>query len=258
MSFWPMMASLPLLPAIVLGLGRHRARAAQLCYVVLTWMLRLLRGQVCATKTHSFVFSHCTHGNANSVLEAFDVYAETHASASLGPQIGQALNEVVKHVRPSRVLELGMNCGYASVLLLRLLPPDGKLLTVEQDPAVADLGEEIILVAGFKQTQFQVLTGSSGHIIPTLQSLLEEAPGTSSTFNLVFMDHDPQQYLLDLQALEKEGLLCPSGCSIIAIIRNQRVLKELREMVQARPECYIIKSLNNEMIELFFQRVHSK
>ncbi|XP_077589597.1 transmembrane O-methyltransferase-like [Stigmatopora nigra] len=254
MSFWPMMASLPLLPTVVLGLGRHRARAAQLCYVVLTWMLRLLRGQVCAARTHSFVFSHCTHGNAKSVLEAFDVYAETHASITLGPQIGQAVNEMVKNIRPSRVLELGMHCGYASVLLLRLLPADGKLLTVEQDPAVADLGEEIILVAGFKHKQFQVLTGSSGQIIPTLHCLLEVDPGTSSTFNLVLMDHDPQQYLLDLQNLEKEGLLCPLGCSIIAIIRDQGVLKALKEMVQARPECYIIKSLNNDMLELFYQK----
>lgn len=66
---------------------------------------------------------------------------------------GQSLDEVVRRVRPLRVLELGMHCGYSSVLLLRLLPPDGRLFTVEQDPAVAGLGEEIILVAGFKHTQ---------------------------------------------------------------------------------------------------------
>nr|XP_061792839.1 transmembrane O-methyltransferase-like [Nerophis lumbriciformis] len=256
MSYWMMVASLPLLPAIMLALGHHRARAAQLCHVALSWILRLLQGQVCAKSTHAFVFSRCTHGNASSVLEAFDVYAETHASAAVGPQIGEALNQVVKRVQPSKVLELGMHCGYTSVLFLRLLPPDGKLLTVEQDPAVADLGEELILVAGFKHTQFQVLTGSSGDTIPTLHSLLGVAPGTSDTFHLVLMDHDPQQYLMDLRALEKEGLLCPLGCSIVVILRNQKdkVLMELIEMTQAKPDCYTIKSLIPGMLELFYQK----
>lgn len=54
---------------------------------------------------------------------------------------------------PRWVLELGMHCGYASVRILRLLSPAGKLLTVEQDTETADKGEEIILVSGFKHPQ---------------------------------------------------------------------------------------------------------
>lgn len=56
-------------------------------------------------------------------------------------------------VRPSMVLELGMHCGYSSVRLLRLLPPAGRLVTVEVDSVTAELGEEILLVAGFKHSQ---------------------------------------------------------------------------------------------------------
>ncbi|XP_051916443.1 transmembrane O-methyltransferase-like isoform X1 [Hippocampus zosterae] len=255
-----MVASIPLLPAVLLALGRRRARVARLCRRALAWTLRLLRGRACAKSTHAFVFSRCTHGNAGSVLETFDIYAETHGSAVVGPQIGQALDEVVRRVRPSRVLELGMHCGYSSVLLLRLLPPDGTLLTVEQDPAVAGLGEEIILVAGFKHTQFQVLTGSSDETILTLRTFLEPAPGTSGTFNLVLMDHDPQQYLVDLLALENQGLLCPSGCCVVLIVRNRRdkCLEELKELIRARPDCYSIKSQVGGMVELFFQKSSSQ
>lgn len=64
-----------------------------------------------------------------------------------------ALDELVMRIRPSLVLELGMHCGYSSVRLLRLLPPASKLITVEMDPLTAELGEEIILVAGFKHSQ---------------------------------------------------------------------------------------------------------
>lgn len=63
------------------------------------------------------------------------------------------LDEAVMRVRPSLVLELGMHSGYSSVRLLRLLPPAGRLVTVEVDPVTAELGEEILLVAGFKHSQ---------------------------------------------------------------------------------------------------------
>ncbi|KAM9834173.1 transmembrane O-methyltransferase-like [Syngnathus typhle] len=247
-----MAASMPLLPAIMLALDR----AAKSCRGMVAWALRLLRGRTCAKDTHAFVFSKCIHGNAASVLETFDIHAGTHASAAVRPVIGQALDEVVQRVRPSRVLELGTHCGYSSGRLLRLLPPDGRLLTVEQDPAVADLGEEIIMVAGFRHSQFQVLTGSSDETIPTLRKFLEPAPGASDTFNLVLMDHDPQQYLVDLLALESQGLLCPSGCTIVLIIRNQKnkSLEEVRELIRTRPDCYTIKSQVHGMLELFFQK----
>ncbi|XP_026034993.1 catechol O-methyltransferase-like isoform X2 [Maylandia zebra] len=71
---------------------------------------------------------------------------------------GEILDDVVKSVRPLWVLELRMHCGYSSGRLLRLLPHGGRLITVVLDPVTADLGEEIILVAGFKQSQFQVFT----------------------------------------------------------------------------------------------------
>lgn len=67
--------------------------------------------------------------------------------------VAAVVDEVVMRSPPSLVLELGMHCGYTSVRLLRLLPPHGRLITVEVDPLAAELGEEIILVAGFKHSQ---------------------------------------------------------------------------------------------------------
>uniref|UniRef100_A0A3P9B1B0 catechol O-methyltransferase n=1 Tax=Maylandia zebra TaxID=106582 RepID=A0A3P9B1B0_9CICH len=117
---------------------------------------------------------------------------------------GEILDDVVKSVRPLWVLELRMHCGYSSGRLLRLLPHGGRLITVVLDPVTADLGEEIILVAGFNSR----FLPSSAEAIPTLNSF-------SDGINLVLMDHDSQQYLLDLLALEREELLCPSGCTVL-------------------------------------------
>lgn len=59
-----------------------------LCHQALAWALRLVGGGPCLKSTHAFVFSNCTHGKGDSVLETFDLYAETHQSLCIGPQIG--------------------------------------------------------------------------------------------------------------------------------------------------------------------------
>ncbi|XP_054453116.1 transmembrane O-methyltransferase homolog [Anoplopoma fimbria] len=253
---WLVVASVPLLPALIMVSSRYRVKVFSLCRRALSWALRLLRGKVCVRSTHSFVFSKCTHGKADSVLETFDLYAESHPSLCIGPQIGEALDEAVRRLHPSRSLELGMHCGYSSVRMLRLLPSAGRLVTVELDPLTAELGEEIILVAGFKHPQFQVLTSSSAEAIPTLHSFLELNQGTSEGLNLVLMDHDPEQYLPDLLALEKEELLCPSGCSVLLTYRNQRAgdRREILGHVRARPDCYSVKSELQFMMEIFYQK----
>ncbi|XP_005726654.1 transmembrane O-methyltransferase-like [Pundamilia nyererei] len=204
---WLIALLVPLLPTIFMVSSLYCGIVSILCHQALAWALRLVGGEACVKSTHVFVFSNCTHGKGDSVLETFDLYAETHQSLCIGPQIGEILDDVVKSVRPLWVLELRMHCGYSSGRLLRLLPHGGRLITVVLDPVTADLGEEIILVAGFKQSQVQFLP-SSAEAIPTLNSF-------SDGINLVLMDHDSQQYLLDLLALEREELLCPSGCTVL-------------------------------------------
>ncbi|XP_010788546.1 transmembrane O-methyltransferase-like, partial [Notothenia coriiceps] len=174
---------------------------------------------------------------------------------SLSSLSGGVLEEVVQRVRPPLVLELGMHCGYSSVRLLRLLPPAGRLITVELDPLTAELGEEIILVSGFKHSQFQVLTSSSAEAIRTLPSLLTDLDkGSSEGFSLVLMDHDPQHYLPDLLSLEREELLRPSGCSVLLIHRKQRDLREILDHIGARSDCYCIKSERQGVTEIFCQK----
>lgn len=92
--------------------------------------------------------------------------------------LAAALDEAVMRIRPSRVLELGMHCGYSSVRLLRLLPPASKLIAVELDPLTAELGEEIILVAGFKDSQVH-----PGEISVLLSSIQIKDSGKRTTLN---------------------------------------------------------------------------
>lgn len=84
---WLVVVSVPLLSAV--AMVRYRAKVATLCHRALAWALRRVRGRVCVRSTHAFVFSKCTHGKVDSVLETFDLYADTHPSLCITPQIGQ-------------------------------------------------------------------------------------------------------------------------------------------------------------------------
>lgn len=243
-----------MLPAIVLlSSVRYRLKLTKLCRRVIHRVRTLARCKVCVKSTHSFVFSNCTHGKAHSVLSAFDLYSETRPSLSLGPLKGEVLDEVLRRVAPELVLELGTHCGYSSIRMLRLLPPTGRLLTVEVDPDTADLAEELILVAGFKHSQFQILTQSSAEAIPSLRSHLGMESGTGLGVSLVLMDHDPQQYLPDLLALEREGLLSPAGCVLLVHSgHDPQGVRALQEHLRARPLNYSIEGLRQGLLEVHY------
>uniref|UniRef100_A0A668RIE9 Uncharacterized protein n=1 Tax=Oreochromis aureus TaxID=47969 RepID=A0A668RIE9_OREAU len=185
---WLIALLVPLLPTIFMVSSHYRGKVSILCHRALAWALRLVGGGACVKSTHAFVFSNCTHGKVDSVLETSDLYAETHQSLSMLPGVCKE-NKACCSCGCLWVLELGMQCGYSSVHLLCLLPPGGRLMSEELDQVTADLGEEIILVAGFKHSQFQVLASH----IPALNSFLESYQGTSDGINLVLIEDDLQQ-----------------------------------------------------------------
>ncbi|KAL2077642.1 hypothetical protein ACEWY4_027146 [Coilia grayii] len=233
------------LPVMVIATVRYGTKLLGFCRNLLTQAMNLTQGTVSVNKTHAFVFSNCTHGQADSVLETFHLYNNTYPSLCIGQVKGDFLDEVVSRVAPRVVLELGMHCGYSSVRILRLLGPAGRLLTVEKDPETADKGEEIILVAGFKHLQFQVLACVSAEAIAGLRTHLSDGQG----LDLVLMDHSVEQYLPDLLALERSGALLP-GCVLLV---NHILGPEGRpflEHVQAQPQRYTQRRQLEGMMEL--------
>ncbi|XP_053537974.1 catechol O-methyltransferase isoform X2 [Ictalurus punctatus] len=202
--------SLPLLPVII-TLCRSPLRA--LYHRVCERVLKVLRGKVCVRRTHAYIF--CVF-----------------------------LDEVVRREAPLRVLELGMHCGYTSVRILRLLPTSGTLLTVEVDPLTAEKGEEILLVAGFKNSQFQVLPCSSAEAISRLASHLGE-----DLLDLVVMDHDPEQYLPDLLALQRENLLSKRSVLILNRVAEAGA-RVVLEYLTTKPHDYTVHQRFKDMLEI--------
>lgn len=104
--------------------------------------------------------------------------------------------------------------------------------------------------------QFKVLTSSSAQAIPTLRPHVGADKETSEGFGLVLMDHDPQQYLSDLLALEREELLSPSGCTILLINRTKRHgdVRDVVAHVSGRSDLYSVTSEHCFMMEIVYRK----
>ncbi len=64
---------------------------------------------------------------------------------------GCILDSVVSEVNPATVLELGTYCGYSTVRIASLLPPNAKLITLEFNPDFAAIARQVIAWAGLEE-----------------------------------------------------------------------------------------------------------
>ncbi|KAL7406977.1 hypothetical protein ABVT39_001056 [Epinephelus coioides] len=114
---------------------------------------------------------------------------------------GSILDSVVSEVNPATVLELGTYCGYSTVRIASLLPPHGKLITLEFNPDYAAIARQVIAWAGLED-KVHLVEGASGDWIPKMK----EQFGVKS-FDLIFLDHWKDRYLPDAKLMEECNLL---------------------------------------------------
>lgn len=156
-----------------------------------------------SAELQAYVSAHSS--DASALLAKID--RETHLEV-LQPRMlsgyfqGRVLSMLSKLLRPQSILEIGTYTGYSALCLAEGLRPEGQLLTI-------DINEELeTRVRGYFESsefanQIEYIIGNAAQIIPTL----------STTFDLIFIDADKQQYPLYYeQALEK---LNPGGFILI-------------------------------------------
>jgi caffeoyl-CoA O-methyltransferase len=125
---------------------------------------------------------------------------------NVSPNHGRLLHVLVLARGARRVLELGTLGGYSAIWMARALPPDGRLLSLERDPAFADVARGSITRAGLAdRVEIRV-----GRALDTLADLEREGAGP---FDMVFIDADKQPYAEYLQAVL---LLSAPGTLIVA------------------------------------------
>ena len=110
---------------------------------------------------------------------------------------GKLLALLARIAGARRILEIGTLGGYSTIWLARALPQGGELVTIEADPAAAQVARENIARAGMADR------------VTVLQGLaLDVLPGLSAPFDLVFIDADKPNnphYLRWALALSRPG-----------------------------------------------------
>ena len=159
----------------------------------------------------------------NFVLED-DVLARARArAAELGctpvrPGTGAALRLVAAALAARAVVEIGTGTGVSGVYLLRGMPEDGVLTTIDVEVENQRAAREAFAEAGIRANRTRVIPGRALDVLPRL---------TDAAYDLVLMDADKIEYGAYLeQALR---LLRPGG--VLAVdnaLWNDRVADPAR------------------------------
>jgi predicted O-methyltransferase YrrM len=96
---------------------------------------------------------------------------------------GKLLHLLARMIGARRILEIGTLGGYSTIWLGRALPPDGRLVTLEINPAAAAVARQNLVRAGLAERVDLMLA-------PAAASLRQLAADRVEPFDLVFIDAD--------------------------------------------------------------------
>ncbi len=153
-------------------------------------------------------------------------YADEHNVPIINKDSRQLLMDTVKKNAPKSILEVGTAVGYSALVMAENMPPNGKIITIEQDANRIDTAYDFITRAG-RIEQIQLMDGDASVILDQLED----------TFDMVFIDAAKGQYL---DYLEKVMDKLSVGAVIVAdnvlfrgmVMSNEPPLKRYRTIVK--------------------------
>ena len=128
---------------------------------------------------------------ADAVMREIEEMGKKSFIPSIGPVKGKILAEVVRKLRPRKILEVGSLYGYSAILITKNSPANAEITTVEKNPEHARVTEQNVERAQL-ENQIKVIQGDA-------MQTLSKLPGP---FDLVFLDAEKTQYLDYLKAVE--------------------------------------------------------
>jgi len=121
---------------------------------------------------------------------------------AVDPEEGRILQVLLAAIGARRVLEIGTLGGYSAIRMARMLPPGGKLITLEREPAHAEVARAFVQRAGLED----IVEIRLGEASQSLDQLIAEG---ADPFDVCFIDADKPGYPSYLTAARK--LVRPGG-----------------------------------------------
>jgi predicted O-methyltransferase YrrM len=130
--------------------------------------------------------------NAETVLRTIERMMRRRFLPIVGPKRGKILIDIIREIRPRRILEVGTLVGYSAVLMGKELENDAHLTTIEIDADEAKVARENIEKAQIS-LKVDVIEGDAKKVLPTLSGRLD----------MVFIDAEKTEYLQYLCLIER-------------------------------------------------------
>jgi catechol O-methyltransferase len=166
-----------------------------------------------------YVLTHARAGDIDDVIATIDKFAyEKSMLINVGDEKGALLDAAVRRADPKLALELGTYCCYGALRIARAAP-GAKVYSVELAEANAANARRIWAHAGVAD-RITCVVGTIGDGGRTLDALASEPGFGSGAIDFVFLDHDKDAYLLDLQSILDRGWLHRGS---IAVADNVRI-----------------------------------
>lgn len=161
-----------------------------------------------------YVLARARAGNPQDIIRVIDEYAYTQSYLiNVGDEKGRILDATVAQARPARILELGTYCGY-SALRMAISAPAARIASIEFNAANAEIARRIHAHASVDD-RIAVVVGTLGDGGKTIDALRDNHGFTDGSVDLVFIDHDKNAYMPDLQRIVEQGWLHP-GSLVVA------------------------------------------
>lgn len=107
---------------------------------------------------------------------------------NLEPDTARLIDILIRSGDRRQVLEIGTSNGYSTIWLARAVGPEGRVLSVEVNPAKQDQAESNLRRAGLRE-RVDLVLGSAADVLPNL----------AGPFDLVFFDADRRSAAQQLQ-----------------------------------------------------------
>jgi catechol O-methyltransferase len=162
-----------------------------------------------------YVCTHAERGDVDDAIRIADKFCyERSVMMNIGDEKGLILDDAIRTCGPSVVLELGTYCGYSALRIVRAMPSEAHLYSVEFLPANANVARRIWDHAGVAD-RVTVIEGSLGDGGKTAERLETEPRFRPGGLDFVFVDHDKAAYLPDLRLILDRRWL-HAGSAVVA------------------------------------------
>jgi catechol O-methyltransferase len=179
-----------------------------------------------------YVIANARQGDVDDVLATIDKFAyEESFLINVGDEKGALLDAAVRRANTGLALELGTYCGYGSLRIARAAP-SARVYSVEFAAANAEVARRIWAHAGVED-RVTCVVGTIGDGGRTLDTLATDHGFPPGSLDFMFLDHDKNAYLPDLQSILDCGWLHPGS---IAVADNVRIpgAPKYREYMRAQ------------------------